>query len=40
MNAFLIFIQEIHRNNLVDFGRELDGDEKAHFDNNPLTELP
>ena len=36
----VIFIQEIHRNNLVDFGRELDGDEKAHcLDNNPLTEL-
>ena len=36
----VIFIQEIHRNNLVDMGRELDGDEKVHFlDNNPLTEL-
>ena len=36
----VIFIQEIHRNNLVDFGRELDGDEKVHcLDNNPLTEL-
>ena len=36
----VIFIQEIHRNNLVDIGRELDGDEKVHFlDNNPLTEL-
>jgi len=36
----VIFIQEIHRENLVDFGRELDGDEKIHsLDSNPLTEL-
>ncbi|MBU3000917.1 cysteine hydrolase [Roseovarius nubinhibens] len=34
----VIFIQEIHRANLVDFGRELDGDESVHcLDSNPLT---
>jgi len=36
----VIFIQEIHRADLVDFGRELDGDEDIHcLDNNPRTEL-
>lgn len=36
----VIFIQEIHRANLVDFGRELDGDEDVHcLDNNPLTDF-
>lgn len=36
----VIFIQEIHRANLVDFGRELDGDEDVHcLENNPKTEL-
>ena len=36
----VIFIQEIHRANLVDFGRELDGDEDIHrLDGNPNTEL-
>ncbi len=36
----VIFIQEIHRANLVDFGREVDGDEDYHcLDNNPLTDL-
>jgi len=39
-NIPVIFIQEIHRANLVDFGRELDGDEDVHcLDNNPNTEL-
>lgn len=34
----VIFIQEIHRGDLVDFGRELDGDEEIHcLDSNPLT---
>lgn len=34
----VVFIQEIHRANLVDFGRELDGDEEIHcLDSNPLT---
>ncbi len=36
----VIFIQEIHRADLVDMGRETDGDEDIHcLDNNPLTEL-
>ena len=36
----VIFIQEIHRANLVDFGRELDGDEEIHcLDSNPLTDF-
>lgn len=26
----MIFIQEVHRRDLVDFGRELDGDEEVH----------
>ena len=34
----VVFIQEIHRANLVDLGRELDGDEEIHcLDSNPLT---
>lgn len=36
----VIFIQEIHRANLVDFGRELDGAETVHcLDNNPETDI-
>ena len=36
----IIFIQEIHRANLIDFGRELDGDETVHcLDSNPLADL-
>lgn len=36
----VIFIQEIHRADLIDFGRELDGDEDVHcLDNNPNTDL-
>ncbi len=36
----VIFIQEIHRANLIDFGRELDGSEDVHcLDNNPQTEI-
>ncbi|QLC74687.1 cysteine hydrolase [Pseudomonas sp. LPB0260] len=36
----VIFIQEIHRADLVDFGRELDGDEDIHcLDNNPNTNI-
>lgn len=36
----IIFIQEIHRANLIDFGRELDGDETVHcLDSNPLTDF-
>jgi len=36
----VIFIQEIHRANLIDFGRELDGRETIHcLDSNPNTDL-
>ncbi len=36
----VIFIQEIHRADLVDFGRELDGDEDIHcLDSNPETAI-
>lgn len=36
----VIFIQEIHRADLVDMGRETDGDEDIHcLDSNPLTAL-
>lgn len=36
----IVFIQEIHRADLVDFGRELDGSEGVHcLDNNPETDL-
>ena len=36
----VIFIQEIHRPDLVDFGRELDGDEDVHcLADDPRTEI-
>lgn len=36
----VIFIQEIHRADGIDFGRELDGDEEVHcLDNDPRTEI-
>lgn len=36
----IIFIQEVHRPNLVDFGRELDGVEGIHcLENYPLTAI-
>lgn len=36
----VIFIQEVHRPDHVDFGRELDGDEDVHcVEGNPNTEL-
>ncbi len=36
----VIFIQEVHRPNLVDFGRELDGSEAIHcLETNPGTEI-
>ena len=39
-NIPVVFIQEIHRKDLSDFGRELDGDEDVHcLDNNPATEI-
>lgn len=39
-NIPVIFIQEVHRPDLVDFGRELDGSEDVHcLENNPNTEI-
>ena len=39
-NIPVIFIQEIHRKDLSDFGRELDGDEDVHcLDDNPATAI-
>ncbi|OCR23121.1 cysteine hydrolase [Pseudomonas syringae] len=39
-NIPVIFIQEIHRKNLIDYGRELDGDENIHcLDGQPGTPL-
>jgi biuret amidohydrolase len=36
----VIFIQEVHRPDLIDFGRELDGDEDVHcLENNPNTAI-
>ncbi|MDG1338495.1 MAG: cysteine hydrolase [Paracoccaceae bacterium] len=36
----VIFIQEVHRPDLIDFGRELDGDEDIHcLEDNPKTEI-
>ncbi len=36
----VIFVQEIHRSDGVDFGRELDGDEDVHcLDTDPRTEI-
>jgi nicotinamidase-related amidase len=36
----VIFVQEVHRPDLVDFGRELDGDEDVHcLEDNPNTEI-
>lgn len=39
-NVPVIFIQEVHRPDLVDFGRELDGSEDIHcLEDNPRTEI-
>ena len=39
-NIPVIFIQEVHRPDLVDFGRELDGDETVHcLEDNPNTAI-
>ena len=39
-NMPVIFIQEIHRADGIDFGRELDGDEDVHcLDTDPRTEI-
>jgi nicotinamidase-related amidase len=36
----VIYIQEVHRPNLIDFGRELDGDETVHcLEDDPRTAL-
>jgi len=36
----VVFIQEVHRPDLVDFGRELDGDEDIHcLEDNPNTDI-
>ncbi|WP_372803286.1 cysteine hydrolase [Paracoccus seriniphilus] len=36
----IVFIKEVHRADLIDMGRETDGDEDIHcLDNNPLTEF-
>ncbi len=36
----VIFIQEVHHPSMVDFGRELDGDEDVHcLENNPATDI-
>lgn len=36
----VVFVQEIHRANGVDFGRELDGNEDVHcLDNDPRTDI-
>jgi len=36
----VVFTQEVHRRDLVDFGRELDGDESIHcLEGDPATEL-
>lgn len=36
----VIFVKEVHRNNLVDYGRELDGSESIHcLESNPGTEF-
>ena len=36
----VVFIQEVHRPDLVDFGRELDGDETVHcLEDDPNTEI-
>ncbi|MEO9862379.1 MAG: cysteine hydrolase [Yoonia sp.] len=36
----VIFIQEIHRSDLIDFGRELDGDEDVHcLEGDPRTDV-
>lgn len=39
-NIPVIFIQGVHRPDLVDFGRELDGDEDIHcLEDNPKTDI-
>ncbi len=39
-NVPVVFIQEVHRPDLIDFGRELDGDEDVHcLEGDPRTEI-
>ena len=39
-NIPVIFIQEVHRPDLIDFGRELDGDEDVHcLEDDPRTDI-
>lgn len=39
-NIPIVFIQEVHRPDLIDFGRELDGEETVHcLEDNPNTEI-
>ncbi|WP_342074989.1 cysteine hydrolase [Yoonia sp. SS1-5] len=39
-DVLVVFIQEIHRSDMVDFGRELDGDEDVHcLEGDPRTEV-
>lgn len=39
-NVPVIFVQEVHRPDLVDFGRELDGDEDIHcLEGDPRTDI-
>lgn len=39
-NIPVIFVQEVHRPDLIDFGRELDGDEDVHcLEGDPRTEV-
>ena len=39
-NLPVIFIQEVHRPDLVDFGRELDGSEQIHrLENDPNNDI-
>lgn len=36
----VIFVKEVHRISMIDFGRELDGNEKVHcLEDNPNTEI-
>ena len=40
LNLPVIFIQEVHRQNMIDFGRELDGTEGIHnLESDPETEI-
>ena len=37
----IVFVKEVHRDSMVDFGRELDGSESVHcLESSPYTEFP